>query len=451
MELNMPLINLLLLITAAIMGGLFFLFGYISQKEHEIRATSIFYVSGFLVLLLYSLLTYSDFIILKWILLGLPYFLLVIILTPSFSSITEDQIPGPGRIDERDVMFSRRILKKDTDRYDEYYTRFPDRKFADDDFRSKPGLLSKNSIFFNSLSFAAADASFISVESLASQIDGPANEIKQDILPGKLSSFIKNWTKHLGALDVGITLLEDYHLYSYRGRNHNYGNVVQKEHKYAIAFTVEMSKEMMDTAPKGPTVMESARKYMDAGVIAVQLAWFIRNLGYEARAHLDGNYEVVCPLVARDAGLGDIGRMGLLMTPNLGPRVRIGVVTCNIKLEADKRKTDLSMLDFCERCKKCAVVCPSKSISFSKRENIDGVKRWQINQVSCYDYWCTAGTDCGKCVSVCPYSHPGNFLHKIVRKGIKNSFLFRKMAVPLDDLFYGKKPKSKKIPGWMQA
>ncbi|MFQ6103859.1 MAG: hypothetical protein ACE5OP_06150 [Candidatus Glassbacteria bacterium] len=52
----------------------------------------------------------------------------------------------------------------------------------------------------------------------------------------------------------------------------------------------------------------------------------IRNLGYPARTHIDGNYRVVCPLVARDAGIGEIGRMGLLMTPRLGPRVRIAVV-----------------------------------------------------------------------------------------------------------------------------
>ena len=51
----------------------------------------------------------------------------------------------------------------------------------------------------------------------------------------------------------------------------------------------------------------------------VQLAAAIRDLGYPARAHIDGNYRVIAPLVARDAGLGEIGRMGLLMTPRWVP------------------------------------------------------------------------------------------------------------------------------------
>ena len=46
----------------------------------------------------------------------------------------------------------------------------------------------------------------------------------------------------------------------------------------------------------------------------VQLGYLIRSLAYPARTHIDGNYRVIAPLVARDAGLGEIGRMGLLMT-----------------------------------------------------------------------------------------------------------------------------------------
>ena len=49
--------------------------------------------------------------------------------------------------------------------------------------------------------------------------------------------------------------------------------------------------------------MESAQQYLNAGAIAAQIAAAIQSLGYEACAHIDGNYQVVYPLVARDAGL----------------------------------------------------------------------------------------------------------------------------------------------------
>ena len=184
-------------------------------------------------------------------------------------------------------------------------------------------LLGAGSAFFDPYMFAAADASFQTIAELRSMVDGPVAPDRRSPDAGAMSEFIKGWARKLGALDVGITELRDYHKYSTIGRTEPYGEPVQLDHRYAIALTVEMAKEMLDRAPRGPTIMESAQQYMASGAIAVQVAEFIRNLGHPARAHVDGNYRVVCPLVARDAGLGEIGRMGLLMTPGLGPRVRV--------------------------------------------------------------------------------------------------------------------------------
>ena len=113
---------------------------------------------------------------------------------------------------------------------------------------------------------------------------------------------------------------------------------------------------MMQSAPMGTSVMESSEQYLRSGILALKLAAWIRELGYEATAHIDGNYEVICPLVAADAGLGTIGRMGLLMTPNLGPRVRISVVTTNMPVSLSNKTPDKTTLQFCHHCKKCAHV-----------------------------------------------------------------------------------------------
>jgi ferredoxin len=107
------------------------------------------------------------------------------------------------------------------------------------------------------------------------------------------------------------------------------------------------------------------------------------------------------------------------------------------------------MIDFCGICKKCADSCPSRSIPFDGRQKIEGVLRWKINSESCFTYWCTIGTDCGKCMAVCPYSHPNNVMHNFIRWGIHNSYIFRRFALYMDDLFYRRKPKSRKIPSWI--
>ncbi|MFC2151294.1 reductive dehalogenase [Bacteroidota bacterium] len=445
-------IDLILLITVSVISGILFYVGLISIFEREYRVFRISTVFSVLLLIPFLILYLYEFPfkeIISSIILALIYLFLLILFIPYRSKIRiEYQIPTE-KTDERDIMFSRNELKSGTEKFENYYLNNPEKKDLDEKFREKPGLLSPKSTMYQPFSFASAHANLEIIEALKPIVNGPVSDYKTDVNADKISNYLKIWSKKLGAQSVGITELKNYHLYSHKGRRELYGKEIINNHKYAIALTIEMDHEMIQTAPKGTVVMESTQQYLNSGTIALQLASFIRNLGYEARAHIDGNYEVICPLVARDAGLGEIGRMGLLMTPQLGPRVRIAVVTTDIPLVIDKRKEFSSAIHFCEICKKCADICPSRSIPFNKRENVKGVLRWQINSESCFTYWCASGTDCGRCLAVCPYSHPNNLMHNFIRWGIKNSFIFRRFALYMDDLFYGRKPKSRKLPTWI--
>ena len=259
-------------------------------------------------------------------------------------------------------------------------------------------------------------------------------------------------TIYFGALDVGITELKPYHVYSHIGRGTGtYGAPIPVKHRFAIAFTVEMDHGMIAANPHAPGSMESARQYVESARVAVSLAAAIRHLGYPARAHIDGNYRVIAPLVARDAGLGEIGRMGLLMTPRIGPRVRLGVVTTDIELIPDSRNPDPTVIDFCNICTKCAQNCPSRSIPFGERQEIDGAIRWRIDPNTCFRYWNVVGTDCGVCMTVCPYSHPDSMGHNVIRWGIRRSGFLRRVALWFDNLLYENKPNARSAPDWTQV
>ena len=386
-----------------------------------------------------------DLIICVLVLIGLITFLI-----PFKSSVNFIDAEPLKRYDERDTMFSRSELVPGSKRYFNYYKQHPTKESLDMNFRNKPGLLASNSLYYNKRAFEEAKSSFSAVKLLQNRIEGTPSKKKQEVNPKDISKNLKKWVKQLGALDVGFASLKPYHFYSVKGRGDEYGKKIQNDHSFAIAFTVEMKREMVKPGPKASIVMESARQYLNSGKIAVQLAEHIRSLGFDARAHIDGNYQLVCPLVARDAGLGEIGRMGLLMTPKQGPRVRIAVVTTNLELITHSYKPDNSVLDFCIQCKKCAVCCPSSSIEFNEPQIKEGIKRWKINSEACFTFWCKAGTDCGRCMAVCPYSHPQQGLHVFIRWGIKNSHLFRLLAVKLDDFFYGKHPKPHPLPNWLK-
>jgi len=446
------MISSISIIIGALLFISFFFFAISSLYEKEKRAFRIALLIGIILPLPYlaaGLLDFPEKQTIGLILIIITVVIALIILFPVNFFFPDDYRTPSVRIDERDIMFSRMRLMEGTDRFNDYYKNRPKNRAPDDHFRTKPGLLNEKSHYYEPLTFSSANASFYTVHSFSELVNGDVANKQLEVDSRQISNYIKQWSKRLGAVDVGITILKDYHLYSRGGRERNYGQPIEKQHGYAIAFTVEMRKDIMDYAPAGPTVMESAEQYLNSGSIAMQVAAFIRNLGYQARAHIDGNYHVLCPLVARDAGLGEIGRMGLLMTPKLGPRVRISVVTTSIPLIPDVVKTDFSVIDFCNHCKKCAEVCPSHAIPVENRINIDGVNRWQINSEACFTYWCISGTDCGKCVVTCPFAHENILLHRLIRAATRYSFIFRRLAIKLDNVFYGRRPKAKQVLDWL--
>jgi ferredoxin len=345
------------------------------------------------------------------------------------------------RVDERDIMFARGRLAPGSPEYEIYYATRPENKTADDHTRSLPGLLSDDAELAEELEFAAADACFDLTEAVRHHVNGGVADRRVERSPELWSTTIRDLALSLGALDVGVTELRPYHVYTHIGRGTGtYGDPIEIDHQWAIAFSVEMDHRRVSHAPAAPVVAESARQYVEGAKIALILASWIRRLGYEARAHIDGNYRVIAPLVARDAGLGEIGRMGLLMTPRLGPRVRLGVVTTALPLVADPPGDTASVIDFCLACQKCAVNCPVSAIPSGDRTAVDGGLRWAIDSDICFRYWNVVGTDCATCMRVCPYSHPDSAAHNLVRKAIRSSAAARRAMLWLDDVFYGRRP-----------
>jgi len=427
-------------------------FGLVSKREGERRAASVAFGAAALTSLpffLASLLPVAVKLVMLGVIAAGGIVGVVLFLLPIGRVGRGNDVPR-RRFDERDIMFARTRLVPGSPEHEAYYAMHPENRATDDEIRALPGLLSLTASKANPLAFASAEASFCLTGALREEVDGPVAPSRPEFMAAQMTSFIKDLARYYGAYTVGITELQPYHIYSHIGRGSGeYGAPITLDHRYAIAFTVEMDHAMMGTAPNAPTTMESARQYVEVARVALQLGYLIRSLGYPARAHIDGNYRVIAPLVARDAGLGEIGRMGLLMTPDLGPRVRLGVVTTDLPLIPDQRDDDVSVIDFCCICRKCAETCPSQSIPLGDREKIDGALRWRINSDSCFHYWNRVGTDCGRCMTVCPYSHPNNAVHNLVRWAVRRSGAARRAVLWMDDVFYGRKPAPRAAPEWV--
>ena len=446
------LASLVLLFAAAALLLAFGAFALASTREKERRATRVALGAALLsaaLLILVGLAPTPVREIAGVVLVATAITLCALFLWPMGPAERGQDVPST-RFDERDIMFARARLEPGSPEYAAYYAAHPENQKGDDRIRSLPGLGSPTALKAEPFAFAAMAASFSLTEALHDDVDGPVAPERFEVPPARVTTYLKDVARYWGAHRVGVAELQPYHVYSHIGRGSGvYGAPISLEHRYALAFSVEMSFEMMGASPDAPVVMESARQYVEAAKVALQLAALIRSLGYPARAHIDGNYRVIAPLVARDAGLGEIGRMGLLMTPDLGPRVRLGVVTTDLPLVVDGRTDELSVLDFCRICEKCADNCPSNSIPTGDRQLIDGAMRWRIDPDTCFRYWNSLGTDCGRCMTVCPYSHPDSALHDAVRWANRRSGFARRATLRLDDAVYGRRPAPRPGPDWV--
>ncbi|MCK9216468.1 MAG: 4Fe-4S dicluster domain-containing protein [Firmicutes bacterium] len=347
------------------------------------------------------------------------------------------------RIDERDTMFARMSYRKGTWQYDDYYSKNKDKKEIDDTIREKPNICGPGTATYSPVNSPIADANFLFLNDIKKFSEGKVNPNKVDVDKKEMTKKLKGLTLHYGAALVGICSMKDYHYYSYRGRHSEvYGEKVDSnKHRLGIVFAVEMDKEMLNRSPQLSEVIETSNIYVKAAMIGMQLSYYIRLLGYDARNHMDANFLAVLPLVARDAGIGEIGRNGILTTKKYGSRVRLGLVTTEMELIPDS-PTEFGLQRFCEVCGLCSDTCPGKAIPKGDKTLIDGDLRWQITQEKCYGTWRNIGTDCGICISSCPYSQG-------VKKSIENDDDIDEVLKEHEEK-YGARPYIREAPEWLK-
>lgn len=309
-----------------------------------------------------------------------------------------------SKIDGRTIMFARMSYEKDSAAYEDYYKDYPEHLEIDDHLRAEPQINGEGTATFDKINSPFADAGFMLLDNLQQLAQGPPKSEKVSGTPEVFTRRIKSFARYLGAKSVGVAEMSSDYYYSKIGRPlEDYGKTVETSHPYGIVIGVEMDKDMINRAPQLEEMFAVTKGYMDAAVIGLWLTYYIKSLGYDARAHIDGNYEVVATQVAVAAGLGETGRNGLLISPEYGQRLRFAVITTDMPLDLDE-PVDYGIKRFCELCNKCSKTCPGQAISNLPPEIEDGKKRWRIKHEECYKMWRRLGTDCGVCLSVCPFS-----------------------------------------------
>jgi len=320
------------------------------------------------------------------------------------------------RYDERDNVQARNELIPGSPLWEEYYNIHPELKEIDLAQHNLPGVIGVGADVDNKF--------FLSMVTLLGQlghenmVDGPVDPMKAQLTPERSTEKIKGMLSHMGARLVRIGPLNQSFVYSHKGRAYHrpgdnepkIGIPIDLPHKNAIVIAEDLDLKILKGAPKKPVIMEVFRAYSKLGYIAILMARYIRSLGFPARAHITTNYQIIIPPVAIDAGIGELGRHGVLISREFGSAMKMAVVTTDLPLVYDK-KPKLGVDDFCRHCRICAKNCPSGAISHGEKKLIRGVERYPFKAEACFRIWNEAGTDCGVCIASCPYSKPASLHH----------------------------------------
>jgi reductive dehalogenase len=387
---------------------------------------------------------------------------------------------GPGyeiagkvsRFDERDTVFSREALLPGSPEEIEYHRLNPD--LAEIDGRLSRFILSKmeGGEEVDQLARAIYESHFIPPAALAlpDMVDG-APESTRVVWDGRdAAARIKEFGRRLGADDVRIGPLKQEWVYSHKGsrpffreeyinppyfrgipedyQGKLYGDPIRLDHPTAISLAFRQENEMTATGSTRAVDFEVGRIYALSALVSVQLARFIRALGWRARAHHLRNYLVLCVPIAVDAGIGELARCGYVVSRKLGANFRLVTVTTDMPLDHDD-PVDLGMTDFCTKCEKCATNCPSGAIPRGEMVEVRGIRKWKLNPEACLLYWGKTGYTCSICQTVCPWTKPENIFHRSVASTAVNVPWIRRALVIGDDLIYGAKFRPARLPGWL--
>jgi len=270
----------------------------------------------------------------------------------------------------------------------------------------------------------------------------PSGVENWDGSPEEATKMVKRVARYFGAQLVGVIPLKKQFIYSYsywsdgthkeivfaradKPEETETQTIIPEKMCWVIIMGIPMDIDVMDYTPSSLGCAETRITYSKMGLIVSGVAEFLRCIGYNVIPS-SNDLGLNIPM-AIDAGFGEQGRNGKLITPHFGPSLHLCKVITDLPLVRDN-PIRFGAMEFCEACKKCADECPAHAISHGERawsrNSIScsaGHFTWHLDNEACRKYWdLGVAANCTSCVRACPFTkHPG-LVHELARTFVSN-------------------------------
>ncbi|WP_424356002.1 4Fe-4S binding protein [Methanobacterium sp. MBAC-LM] len=188
------------------------------------------------------------------------------------------------------------------------------------------------------------------------------------------------------------------------------------QYPFTIVLTVEMGMDIIKTAPGTDAQDLNNTAYVKTAILTTKLSDYLRKKGYATEvAHPEGGI-VNFSALGQKAGLGYTGKSGLLITPELGPRVKVSAIFVSIANLPEEEDNEHEWIpEYCDKCNKCVKACPYEALI--EKETCCGGKEVELIKKNCIG--CSQG--CTYCIEGCPfylkgYEHVKNKFDKMNAK-----------------------------------
>jgi ferredoxin len=216
-------------------------------------------------------------------------------------------------------------------------------------------------------------------------------------VPGKdITEDIRRKARELGFGEVGFTQYDYRQTYTSKKRWAKY--------EHAICLALEQDYVQTQSLPSMDAEFAHFGTYEIEGALLLDLADYIRTLGYHAQVHSpnDNSAPYIPMFVA--AGLGQLGANGQLLSPHFGSRARLAIITTDAVITHDE-PVDYGIHKFCQTCQVCVDRCPGRAIV---RDKVwwRGVEKNKLIYERCRPVMARYD-GCAVCMKTCPIQRFG--------------------------------------------
>jgi epoxyqueuosine reductase len=246
---------------------------------------------------------------------------------------------------------------------------------------------------------AELDRPWIEAAAKSGGLEPTAPRVNRDV-----TEEIKEKARELGFGEVGIVAFDQRYVYASKKSR------IRADLPHAICTAMEHDYVTKQTIPSLEADTQRFIEFREKQAPALlELGDFIRALGYPAEVQTATHNNAVYIPMFVEAGLGQLGANGQLLSPHFGSRSMLGIITTDAPVSYDQ-PVDYGIHAFCQLCQVCINRCPGRALM---RDKIwwRGVEKNKLVYKRCRPVF-TRYEGCAVCVKVCPIQKYG--MHNVM-------------------------------------